>query len=74
MGKSLSILALITKSLDEASRWAHGQEFSAPAADALEHRSPATLVIVPSASMSQRPFHNNSWATKFVISFDQPVV
>ena len=73
MGKSLSILALITKSLDEASRWAHGQEFSAPAADALEHRSHATLVIVPSASMSQRPFHN-SWATKFVISFDQPVV
>ena len=53
MGKSLSILALVTKTLDLASRWARENMSSAPAGDALEHRSQATLIIVPSASMSK---------------------
>jgi hypothetical protein len=59
MGKSLSILALITKTLDDASRWADEPKLSVPAGETLEHRSQATLVIVPSASMSQRPFLNS---------------
>lgn len=58
MGKSLSILALITKTLDNASRWANEPKLSPPAADVLENRSQATLVIVPSASMFQRSFLN----------------
>jgi len=57
MGKSLSILALITKTLDDASRWTH-EKSDTPADDTLERRSQATLVIVPSASMSQRSVLN----------------
>ena len=53
MGKSLSTLALITKTLEDAQNW-----MSLDSTDSLKNahvkqtRSRATLVIVPSASMS----------------------
>jgi len=49
MGKSLSILALITKNLENASKWVHEEQSNASAEKPLERRSHATLVIVPSA-------------------------
>jgi len=49
MGKSLSILALITKSLEHASKWVREEQSNASAEKPLERRSHATLVIVPSA-------------------------
>lgn len=57
MGKSLSILALVTKTMEEAEKWAAGrnqenqEEFGASCKSIR-----ATLVLVPSASES-RNFH-----------------
>ena len=48
MGKSLSILALIAKTLDDGKEWAQQQNDSAEGKDVLEH-SRCTLVVVPSA-------------------------
>lgn len=53
MGKSLSILALVTQTLEESLRWA--QTLPDGLDDSLSkktRRSRATLVLVPSASMS----------------------
>jgi hypothetical protein len=49
MGKSLSILALVTKTLDSAEVWQHG-EGEDHGVDDLPHltRSRATLIFVPS--------------------------
>jgi SWI/SNF-related matrix-associated actin-dependent regulator of chromatin subfamily A3 len=59
MGKSLSILALITKTLDDGKEWAQQQNDSAEG-KALKH-SRSTLVVVPSArtrpSFSNRKGH-----------------
>jgi len=49
MGKSLSILALITKSMDGASQWAHKEHSNVSTDKPSERRSQATLVLVPSA-------------------------
>ena len=48
MGKSLSILALIAKTLDDGKEWAQQQNDSAEGKAALKH-SRSTLVVVPSA-------------------------
>ncbi|EHK18064.1 uncharacterized protein TRIVIDRAFT_44486, partial [Trichoderma virens Gv29-8] len=48
MGKSLSILALIMKTLDDGKEWARQQENSPKVEEAIR-RSRSTLVIVPSA-------------------------
>ncbi|KAK1241241.1 hypothetical protein MKX08_001215 [Trichoderma sp. CBMAI-0020] len=48
MGKTLSILALIVKTLDVATEWAQKQESSATVEEEIQ-RSRSTLVIVPSA-------------------------
>ncbi|CZR69567.1 related to helicase-like transcription factor protein [Phialocephala subalpina] len=48
MGKSLSILALITKTLDEGQEWAQQQSDSAEGKKAPKY-SRSTLVVVPSA-------------------------
>ncbi len=48
MGKSLSILALIAKTLDDGNEWAQQQKDNAEDKDALKH-SRSTLVVVPSA-------------------------
>ena len=48
MGKSLSILALIAKTLDDGKEWAQQQNDSAKGKAALKH-SRSTLVVVPSA-------------------------
>ncbi|KAM0457399.1 hypothetical protein ACHAO4_003198 [Trichoderma viride] len=48
MGKTLSILALIVKTLDIATEWAQKQESSATVEEETQ-RSRSTLVIVPSA-------------------------
>lgn len=51
MGKSLSILALITKTLESSSDWVSPQRKDIPTDDyAKQKHSRATLVIVPSAS------------------------
>lgn len=50
MGKSLSILALIMKTLDDARLWAQQQENS-PTTEEEVQRSRSTLVIVPSARL-----------------------
>lgn len=50
MGKSLSILALIMKTLDDGKSWAQQQESSATAEEEIQ-RSRSTLVIVPSARL-----------------------
>jgi len=52
MGKSLSMLALITKTLESADLWAHGQNKDISESQTTQKRSRATLVIVPSARMS----------------------
>lgn len=50
MGKTLSILALITKTFDGADKWVASQDI--PSDNQREQRrSRATLVIVPSAGM-----------------------
>jgi hypothetical protein len=51
MGKSLSILALIMKTLDDGRLWAQQQESSAIDESEIR-RSRSTLVIVPSARLS----------------------
>ena len=52
MGKSLSILALITKTLESAYIWISTQRTDIPdGSHARKRPSRATLVIVPSASM-----------------------
>ncbi len=48
MGKSLSILALITKTLDDGKEWAQQQNDCPEGKEALKY-SRATLVVVPSA-------------------------
>lgn len=48
MGKSLSILALIAKTLDDGNEWAQQHNDSAEDKEALKH-SRSTLVVVPSA-------------------------
>ena len=48
MGKSLSILALIAKTLDDGKEWAQQHNDSAEGKAALKH-SRSTLVVVPSA-------------------------
>jgi hypothetical protein len=51
MGKSLSILALITKTLESSNIWVtEGDVDIHSESPARRRRSPATLVIVPSAS------------------------
>jgi SWI/SNF-related matrix-associated actin-dependent regulator of chromatin subfamily A3 len=53
MGKTLSILALVTKTLENAHKWASSN--NADEADTLlpaKKRTAATLVIVPSARES----------------------
>jgi SWI/SNF-related matrix-associated actin-dependent regulator of chromatin subfamily A3 len=50
MGKSLSILSLITKTLDDAHSWAENQSVSlSNNVSAIKRPSPATLVVVSSA-------------------------
>ncbi|KAH8123686.1 hypothetical protein FP744_10005786 [Trichoderma asperellum] len=49
MGKSLSILALIMKTLDDGKEWVKQQEHSATSEEGILKRSRSTLVIVPSA-------------------------
>jgi len=52
MGKSLSILALITKTLESSYDWISTQNTESPDdSHAQPKRSRATLVVVPSASM-----------------------
>lgn len=51
MGKSLSILALIMKTLDDGKEWVKQQENSATAEEGILKRSRSTLVIVPSARL-----------------------
>lgn len=51
MGKSLSILALIMKTLDDGREWVKQQENSATAEEGILKRSRSTLVIVPSARL-----------------------
>ena len=48
MGKSLSILALITRTLEVGKEWAQQQNDSSEGKEALKH-SRSTLVVVPSA-------------------------
>lgn len=51
MGKSLSILALITHTLDGADKWVHQQREDTTEEDNAKHKpSRATLIVVPSAS------------------------
>lgn len=50
MGKSLSILALIMKTLDDGKQWAKQQEHSTTDEEEIQ-RSRSTLVIVPSARL-----------------------
>lgn len=50
MGKTLSILSLIVKTLDVATEWAQKQESSATVEEEIQ-RSRSTLVIVPSARL-----------------------
>jgi hypothetical protein len=50
MGKSLSILALIVKTLDDGKGWVQQQDNSISVAEPIK-RSRATLVIVPSARL-----------------------
>lgn len=51
MGKTLSMLALITTTLESANHWAT-QGVTAPLSDVQnKRRSQATLVVVPSVSM-----------------------
>jgi SWI/SNF-related matrix-associated actin-dependent regulator of chromatin subfamily A3 len=56
MGKSLSILALITKTLDNGQEWAQQQNNSAEGKKAPKY-SRSTLVVVPSART--RPSFSN---------------
>ncbi len=53
MGKSLSILALVIKTLDGASAWRHGEDSSltdlSTEGDQALKPTRATLVLVPSA-------------------------
>lgn len=61
MGKSLSILALIAKTLDDGNEWAQQQTDSTEDKEALKH-SRSTLVVVPSART--RPpffFRRETW-------------
>ncbi len=59
MGKSLSILALIAKTLDDGNEWAQQQKDGAEDKEAITH-SRATLVVVPSAR--RRPsFFLSEW-------------
>jgi SWI/SNF-related matrix-associated actin-dependent regulator of chromatin subfamily A3 len=52
MGKSLSVLALITKTLEGAYNWVNSQSVDTPDdSQSRQKLSRATLVIVPSASM-----------------------
>lgn len=51
MGKSLSILALIMKTLDDGKEWVKQQEHSATSEEGILKRSRSTLVIVPSARL-----------------------
>lgn len=48
MGKSLSILALIAKTVDDGNEWAQQQKDGVEDKEALKH-SRSTLVVVPSA-------------------------
>jgi hypothetical protein len=57
MGKSLSILALITKSLENGSDWAHHEKSNFSADNTPERRSRATLIIVPSAGKFKFTIH-----------------
>ena len=65
MGKSLSILALVIKRLDEANAWRHGEDQSLNEliVEGEQTLSPsrATLILVPSARTSiyreKRPGH-----------------
>ena len=50
MGKSLSILALIMKTLDDSKLWAQQQNCNAEGKET-HQRSRSTLVVVPSARM-----------------------
>lgn len=51
MGKSLSILALVTHTLDAADKWVHQQLEDASEDDNAKHKpSRTTLIVVPSAS------------------------
>lgn len=51
MGKTLSMLTLIMKTLDDGKEWAKQQENGAKVDEAIK-RSRSTLVIVPSARKS----------------------
>ena len=49
MGKSLSILALITKTLDDGKEWAQQQNDSPEGEEALKYSRSTLVVVVPSA-------------------------
>jgi len=52
MGKTLSVLALIVKTLEDAKRWIDLDDTILSAGSNLkQNHSPATLIIVPSTSM-----------------------
>lgn len=61
MGKTLSILALIVKTLDIATEWAQKQESSATVEEETQ-RSRSTLVIVPSARLLILTLESIVWA------------
>jgi hypothetical protein len=61
MGKTLSILALIVKTLNIATEWVQKQDSSATVEEEVQ-RSRSTLVIVPSARLLILTLKSIVWA------------
>jgi SWI/SNF-related matrix-associated actin-dependent regulator of chromatin subfamily A3 len=73
MGKSLSTLALITKTLDRAYDWVL-EKTANPDNHTRQKPCRATLVVVPSASRRSIAFQISHTITKTVFSINQRVV
>lgn len=72
MGKSLSILSLLVKSLKHAADWVDDENPKSSAEKTHEPRSRATLVIAPSAGKSRFPLSEGvSWAKLQVVLINQ---
>jgi hypothetical protein len=72
MGKSLSILALVTHTLDAADKWVHQQLEDTTEEDNAKHKpSRATLVVVPSASKFHHVVDTRRMLTEVIVLINE---